>query len=143
MAIPSTSQVSMNTISNDNYVSRLTDNEEIEENGHLEGNPSSDLRVKKASMSNSSTLDHHKNRTSSPSPGVGNTYMKEVIASLHRATMASAMSGLAIRDAALVSLVNIVESENTENVCDISSYTNSASSCQYSLIVLQVRSMVI
>ena len=127
----------VNTISNDNYESKLTHNDEIEENGHLEDHDKNDLRVLGTSMTNSTLELHRTSSTSSPS-GVGNTYMKEVIASLHRATMVSAMSGITIRDAALVSLVNIVESENTENVCDISSHTNSASSCQYSLIVLQV-----
>ena len=93
--------------------------------------------VKGGSMA-SSRLELHTNRTASPS-GVGSNYMKEVIASLHRSTMASAMSSIAIRDAALVSLVHIVESENIDNSCDNNaSQTGSAASCQYSLIVLQV-----
>ena len=93
--------------------------------------------VKGGSMANS-RLDLHSTRTSSPS-GLGSNYMKEVISSLHRSTMASAMSSIAIRDAALVSLVHIVESENMENLCDNnSSHAGSAASCQYSLIVLQV-----
>ena len=136
MAGAGISQDAVNTISNDNYESKLTDNGETEENVPLEDNDKNGLPVMETSMTNS-RLELHRSSTSSPS-GVGNTYMKEVIASLHRATMASAMSGIAIRDAALVSLVNIVESENTENICDISGHTSSASSCQYSLIVLQV-----
>ena len=136
MAAATSSQDAINTITNDNYESKLTDNEETKENNHLEDHDKNELRLIATSMTNS-RLEVQRSSTSSPSV-VGNTYMKEVIASLHRATMASAMSGIAIRDAALVSLVNIVESENTENVCDISSHTNSASSCQYSLIVLQV-----
>ena len=93
--------------------------------------------VKGGSMANS-RIDLHSTRTASPS-GIGSNYMKDVIASLHRSTMASAMSSIAIRDAALVSLVHIVESENIENSCDNnSSHAGSAASCQYSLIVLQV-----
>ena len=75
--------------------------------------------VKGGSMANS-RLDLHSTRTASPS-GIGSNYMKDVIASLHRSTMASAMSSTAIRDAALVSLVHIVESENirfySSNIC--------------------------
>ena len=123
------------TISNENYGSGEIQNKNASENGHL------DLDLKstcsKGTNMTSNVLELHTSRTSSPC-GLGNTYLKEVIASLHRATMASTMSTIAIRDAALVSLVHIVESENTENICDISSHASSASSCQYSLIVLQV-----
>ena len=77
--------------------------------------------------------------------GGGNSYMKDVIASLHRATMASAMSGIVVRDAALVSLVNIVESENMEHlISDISGpHGKNHPGCQYSLIVLQVNIIVL
>ena len=123
-----------NTISNENYGSVESQNKIGTENASLD----QDQKVTCPKGTNmASNHELHTSRTSSPC-GVGNTYMKEVIASLHRATMASTMSSIAIRDAALVSLVHIVESENTENICDISSHASSASSCQYSLIVLQV-----
>ena len=123
-----------NTINNENYGSVESQNKIGTENAYLD----QDEKVTCPKGTNmASNLELHTNRTSSPC-GVGNTYMKEVIASLHRATMASTMSSISIRDAALVSLVHIVESENTENICDISSHASSASSCQYSLIVLQV-----
>ena len=123
------------TISNENYGSGEIENKKASENGHLDH----DLKATCAKGTNmtSNLLELHTSRTSSPC-GLGNTYLKEVIASLHRATMVSTMSSIAIRDAALVSLVHIVESENTENICDTSSHASSASSCQYSLIVLQV-----
>ena len=128
-----------NMLKNENYESMSIEDED-ETGGVMYDHHQSKLRgIKKASnVASNSRLELHSSRTSSPS-GLGNNYMKEVISSLHRATMASAMSSIAIRDAALVSLVNIVESENMETTCDISSHNSSASSCQYSLIVLHVR----
>ena len=127
----------INMLKNENYESMSIEDED--EAGVIYDHHQSKLRgIKASNMACNSRLELHSSRTSSPS-GLGNNYMKEVISSLHRATMASAMSSIAIRDAALVSLVNIVESENMETTCDISSHNSSASSCQYSLIVLQVR----
>ena len=128
----------INMLKNENYESMSIEDED--EAGVIYDHHQSKLRgIKASNMASNSRLELHSSRTSSPS-GLGNNYMKEVISSLHRATMASAMSSIAIRDAALVSLVNIVESENMETTgCDISSHNSSASSCQYSLIVLQVR----
>ena len=127
-----------NMLKNENYES-MSIGDEDETGGVIYDHHQSKLRgIKASNMASNSRLELHSSRTSSPS-GLGNNYMKEVISSLHRATMASAMSSIAIRDAALVSLVNIVESENMETTCDISSHNSSASSCQYSLIVLQVR----
>ena len=127
-----------NMLKNENYESMSIEDED--ETGVVYDHHQSKLRgIKASNMASNNRLELHSSRTSSPS-GLGNNYMKEVISSLHRATMASAMSSIAIRDAALVSLVNIVESENMETTtCDISSHNSSASSCQYSLIVLQVR----
>ena len=126
-----------NMLKNENYESMSI--EDDDETGVVYDHHQSKLRgIKASNMASNSRLELHSSRTSSPS-GLGNNYMKEVISSLHRATMASAMSSIAIRDAALVSLVNIVESENMETTCDISSHNSSASSCQYSLIVLQVQ----
>ena len=127
----------INMLKNENYESMSIEDED--ETGVIYDHHQSKLRgIKASNMASNSRLELHSSRTSSPS-GLGNNYMKEVISSLHRATMASAMSSIAIRDAALVSLVNIVESEKMETTCDISSHNSSASSCQYSLIVLQVR----
>ena len=127
----------INMLKNENYESMSIEDED--ETGVVYEHHQSKLRgIKASSMASNSRLELHSSRTSSPS-GLGNNYMKEVISSLHRATMASAMSSIAIRDAALVSLVNIVESENMETTCDTSSHNSSASSCQYSLIVLQVQ----
>ena len=130
------SQDDGNPINKQNDESKTGENEPSKETSHVDDHLYG--RDHKRTNMIDSRLQVNSNKTSSPS-GVGSSYIKEVISSLHRATMASAMSGLAIRDAALLSLVNIVESENTEKPFrDISSHSNSATSCQYSLIVLQV-----
>ena len=133
MATTTSNEDAKTTLSNDNYGGEA-------QSKHISENLDPDVKApctKGPNMANN-LHDIHTSRTASPC-GLGNTYMKEVIASLHRATMASAMSSIAIRDAALVSLVHIVESETTENICDNSSHANSPS-CQYSLIVLQAGS---
>ena len=137
MAETTSNKDNSSAIANENYETdgSLHSNKSDRNSDHEQSIKSS--YIKGGTMANS-RLELHTTRTSSPS-GIGSNYMKEVIASLHRSTMASAMSSITIRDAALVSLVHIVESENIDISCDNNtSHTGSAASCQYSLIVLQV-----